>query len=103
MLVKFRLPNGEEQDVEGDVGLSVMEVATRNGVDGILADCGGACSCATCHVYVDSAWVEHLPPRTAVETDMLECVEEPRPNSRLSCQLVLTAELDGIEFEVPAE
>lgn len=103
VLVKFRLNNGEEQEVEGEAGLSLMEVATRNGVDGILADCGGACSCATCHVYVSEAWIDRLPAKSATEADMLECVEEPRDTSRLSCQVTLTADLDGLEVEVPAE
>jgi 2Fe-2S ferredoxin len=73
----------------------------KNGIAGVVAQCGGACSCATCHVYVDEIWVQRLPPPTSIETDMLECAWEPRPNSRLSCQVVLNDSLNGLRVHVP--
>jgi 2Fe-2S ferredoxin len=87
--------------VEADIGLSVMEVAKRNDVDGIDADCGGNCACATCHVYVDEAWVGRVGPPGAGEEGLLECVLEPKSTSRLSCQITLSAELDGLLLSLP--
>jgi len=82
-------------------GASVMEGATRNNVRGILAECGGACSCATCHVYVDPAWYDRLGPKSAIETDMLDAVCDPQPNSRLSCQIKMREEFDGLIVRLP--
>lgn len=93
---------GEETVVEVPVGWSVMEAAIENDIQGIDADCGGCLSCATCHVYVDEAWVEKLPPREDDELDMLECTaEENKPNSRLSCQIQVTDDLDGLVITMP--
>jgi len=78
-----------------------MEAATQHGVRGILALCGGACACGTCHVYVDSAWLKKLAPREDMEEGMLECAWEPGENSRLSCQIHVTADLDGLVVTVP--
>lgn len=78
-----------------------METAIDNDIAGIIAECGGACSCATCHVYVDSAWLPKLPPPEPIEDGMLDCVLDRRPNSRLSCQIRLRDELDGITVNVP--
>ncbi|MFM5931795.1 MAG: 2Fe-2S iron-sulfur cluster-binding protein [Novosphingobium sp.] len=81
-------------------GLSLMEVAKAHGVDGIYGDCGGGCSCATCHVYVDADWFAKVGGPDDIELDMLDMAAEPRENSRLSCQIKMTAELDGIEVTV---
>jgi 2Fe-2S ferredoxin len=78
-----------------------MEIARQHGIDGIVAQCGGACACATCHVYVAPQWLGRLEPREDMEEGMLESAWEPRPNSRLSCQIHLTAALDGLEVAVP--
>lgn len=95
--------DGESHDIEAETGLSVMEAATRGGIEGILADCGGACACATCHIYVDPQWLDKLPPKSEVEADMLDCTDDPRPNSRLACQIPITAQLDGMILYVPEE
>jgi 2Fe-2S ferredoxin len=94
-------PSGTEHALAAPSGWSLMEAAVKNDVGGIVADCGGACSCATCHVYVDPAWVDRLPAIEDMEDAMLDCAEERRSNSRLSCQIRLTAELDGLRVEVP--
>lgn len=93
---------GAARMVEIPAGHSLMEGAVNNDVAGILADCGGACSCATCHVLVDPAWVDALPPREAMEEDMLEFAVEPGPTSRLSCQITITDALDGLIVTLPA-
>ena len=82
-------------------GVSVMEGAKRNNVPGIVAECGGLCTCATCHVYVDEAWLQAVGPRTLAEEGLIEFVVEPRPNSRLSCQIKATDELDGLVVKIP--
>src|SRR5258706_14405173 len=89
--------DGATRDVKAVAGATVMEVAVRNGVNGIEAACGGACSCATCHVYVDAAWTDRLPAPDAGELGMLEFAEDVREASRLGCQIRLTAELDGLK------
>ena len=93
--------NGKERTIEVPVGWSVMEGAIKNRVPGIDADCGGACACATCHVYVDPAWLPKLPPRHEMEQSMLDFAEDVRPNSRLSCQIKVTPELDGLVVRTP--
>lgn len=100
-LVKYRNHAGAVFEVEVSNGTSVMQAAVDNMIDGIVGECGGACSCATCHVYVDPAWADRLPPADAMEQDMLECVLEPRENSRLSCQIKVSDALDGLEVEMP--
>jgi len=92
---------GKERTVEVPEGWSVMEGAVKNLVPGIDADCGGACACATCHVYVDPAWVEKLPPKQDMEETMLDFAQELEPNSRLSCQIKVTPELDGLVVKTP--
>ena len=94
-------PDGSEQTLDGDEGFSVMELAVRNGVVGIEADCGGACACATCHVYVDADWFERTGAPQDMELEMLEFAVDPRPTSRLSCQIRLTAALEGLRVSVP--
>jgi len=100
-LITFIEPSGERRVINAPIGISLMEAAVQNGVQGILALCGGACACGTCHVYVDASWVARLGPREEMEEGMLECAWEPRDNSRLSCQIHVTAELDGLEVTVP--
>ena len=98
--VTFVEPSGREVVVEAPAGATVMETAIDNGIEGIVAECGGACSCATCHVYVDPAWAARLPARDAQEDGMLDCVIDRRETSRLSCQIVLTKDLDGLVVRV---
>jgi ferredoxin, 2Fe-2S len=92
---------GERREAEAESGMTVMETAVKIGIDEILGECGGACACATCHVYVAQEWFDKLPPASPMETDMLDFAVDPRPNSRLSCQISLTEELDGIVVETP--
>ncbi len=93
--------DGEETTVAAKEGMSVMQTAVNNGVDGIVAECGGACSCATCHVFVDPEWFDKLPEAQTMEKEMLDFVMNPQPNSRLSCQIKLTPELDGLIVRTP--
>ena len=94
--------SGKEHVVEVPNGLTVMEGARDNGIPGIEADCGGACACSTCHVYVDPAWVGKLPPKDPMEQDMLDFAWEPDPErSRLTCQLKVTPALDGLVVQMP--
>ena len=94
--------DGREQEAEVTSGTSVMQAAVDNFVDGIVAECGGACSCATCHCYVDDAWLPKIPPADAIELQMIDCAIDPQSNSRLSCQLVMSDELDGLLVRLPA-
>ncbi|RZJ94191.1 MAG: 2Fe-2S iron-sulfur cluster binding domain-containing protein [Brevundimonas sp.] len=93
--------DGTEHVVDVRAGLSVMEGAIRNNVPGIDADCGGACACATCHVYVDAAWLEQTGKPSAMEESMLDFAENVEPNSRLSCQIRATDALDGLVVRLP--
>ncbi len=93
--------NGTEHTVEVAVGLTVMEGAVNNNVPGIEADCGGACACSTCHAYVAPDWVEKLPAREDMEEDMLDFAYEPNERSRLTCQVKVTPELDGLVVQMP--
>lgn len=99
--VKFISHDGIESEVHVPSGTTVMHAAVDNGISGILADCGGACSCATCHCYVDEAWVAKVSEADDVESQMLEFVMDPQPNSRLSCQIVVEDELDGLVVRLP--
>ena len=99
--VTFVESSGAEKVVDAPEGSTVMEAAVKNGVGGILAECGGACTCATCHVYVDEAWVAKTGSATGDEEEMLTLAVDPQPNSRLSCQIALSAELDGLIVRVP--
>ena len=92
---------GREHVVEVPVGLSVMEGAVKNGIPGIDADCGGACACSTCHVYVDAAWVDRLPAKETMEEDMLDFAFQPNAQSRLTCQIKVVPELDGLIVRMP--
>lgn len=95
-------PNGGERRVDAPVGLSVMDAAKATGVSGVVAECGGSLSCATCHVYVDPARLHAMPPMSADEDAMLDAVaSERRETSRLSCQLLVSENLDQIRFQLP--
>ena len=98
-------PEGNVTTIDdAEVGASLMEAARAANVEGIIAECGGACSCATCHVYIADGWMDAVGQPNDVEEDMLDMVEDIRkPNSRLSCQVKLTQELDGLEAEVAPE
>lgn len=87
--------------VEAPAGWTVMEAAVKNNVPGIEAECGGACACATCHVYVDDAWIEATGAPQPMETDMLDFASDLRANSRLSCQIKVTPALDGLVVRTP--
>ncbi|GAN76081.1 2Fe-2S iron-sulfur cluster-binding protein [Acidisphaera rubrifaciens] len=93
--------DGTPHAIDVPVGLSVMRGAVDNNVPGIDADCGGECACATCHVYVDEAWLAKLPPQGEQETSMLGFAATAQPNSRLSCQIEMTAALDGLVVRMP--
>ena len=95
--------NGNSKTIEVDKGLSVMEGAIQNDIPGIDADCGGGMSCATCHVYVKEEWLDKLPLKEDGEEDMLDMAFEPKNNSRLSCQLIVSDELDGLEVNIPSK
>jgi ferredoxin, 2Fe-2S len=93
--------NGTEHVVEVANGMTVMEGARDNGIPGIDADCGGACACSTCHVYVDPAWADKLPAKEDMEIDMLDFAYEPKETSRLTCQLKVSDALDGLVVRMP--
>ena len=92
---------GETRTVEVENGATVMEAAIRNAVPGIEAECGGACACATCHVYVDEAWREKVGEPSPMEEDMLDFAYEVKPNSRLSCQMKVREDFDGLVVTTP--
>jgi len=95
--------DGTRHVVDVKPGMTVMEGARDNGIPGIDADCGGACACSTCHVYVDPAWIDRLPARDPMEEDMLDFAFDVREESRLSCQIKVTEALDGLVVRVPAK
>jgi len=94
---------GQESTVEAQVGLTVMEAIRDNGFDELLALCGGCCSCATCHVHVDPAYLDKLPPVSGDEDDLLDSSDHRDANSRLSCQLPMTAAMDGLKVTIAEE
>ena len=99
--ITFTQPDGSQQVVEAEAGMTVMEAAKKHLVAGIEAECGGACSCATCHVYVDAAWREKVGPPSEMEEDMLDFAFDVRESSRLSCQIKVAEALDGLVLQVP--
>ncbi len=99
--IKFIQPDGTEQTIDAENGLTVMEAAKLNDVPGIEAECGGACACATCHVYVDEAWVDKTGTRKSMEEDMLDFAFNVRDESRLCCQVTVSDALDGLVLRVP--
>jgi 2Fe-2S ferredoxin len=100
--ITFIEHDGTRHTVEAETGSTVMETAIRHGVTGIVAECGGACSCATCMVYVDEAWFDRLAPRSGEEEDMLDFAFDAKPTSRLSCQIKVEPALDGLVVHTPA-
>lgn len=99
--ITYIQPGGDEQTVEAEVGVTVMEAAKLNLVAGIEAECGGACACATCHVYVGEEWKEKTGSPSEMEEDMLDFAFDVRETSRLSCQIKVSDELDGLVVTVP--
>lgn len=99
--IVFKLPDGQAREVPAVDGHTMMEVARQGNITGIVAECGGSGNCATCHVYVEPNWIASLPPIEPLEEDLLDCVPERRAGSRLSCQIFISAELDGLTVEVP--
>ena len=95
--------NGKSHTIEVAKSLTVMEGAVQNNIPGIDADCGGGCACATCHVYVDEKWFNKLPKIESAELDMIDVAFEPKKNSRLSCQITVTEELDGLVVKMPSK
>ena len=93
--------NGKSHTIDVENGLTVMEGAVQNNIPGIDADCGGSMACATCHVYVKEDWFNTVPSKTEGEDDMLDQAYEPKKNSRLSCQLTISNELDGLIVNLP--
>ena len=100
-IVTFIRSDGATQQGRGELGQSVMRVALNANVPGIIADCGGAATCATCHVYIDADWLQKLPPPSRDEAEMILCAVDPDERSRLSCQILLTEQLDGLVVHVP--
>lgn len=100
--ITFISHDGKEQSFEANDGMTVMEVAIKNSVEGIDADCGGACACATCHVYLQGEWAEKFREREEMESDMLDFAHEVEENSRLCCQIKVSEETDGLVVKVPA-
>tara|TARA_Y100000741_G_C17798670_1_gene373042 strand:+ start:187 stop:507 length:321 start_codon:yes stop_codon:yes gene_type:complete len=99
--INYTDSNGNTKTVEVENGLSVMEGAIQNNINEIDADCGGAMACATCHVYVNDEWMDKLPKAEDAENDMIDVAFEPKKNSRLSCQLIVSDELDGLCVTTP--
>ena len=99
--IKYIEHSGKEHEVNVPEGWSVMEGAVRNPIPGIDADCGGACACATCHVFVEEPWLGKLPPKEDMEETMLDFAPDVEANSRLSCQIKVTAALDGLVVRMP--
>lgn len=99
--ITYIVPNGSQFDVDAGNGSTVMENAIRNAVPGIEAECGGACACATCHVYVDPEWADTVGEPEAMEEDMLDFAFDVQPTSRLSCQIIVRDELDGLVVRIP--
>ena len=99
--ITYILHDGTERVVEAEPGMTVMEAAVKNSIPGIAAECGGACACATCHVYVDEDWKTVVGPPEPMERDMLDFASDVRSNSRLSCQIRIRPDLDGLVVQTP--
>lgn len=99
--ITFISSDGTEREVEASVGASIMEAAVQNMIPEIDADCGGACACATCHVYVADEWANKVSAKDDMEDSMLDFAEDVREHSRLSCQILMSKELDGIKVTTP--
>ena len=101
--ITYKTNDDKTYSIDVQNGLTVMEGAVQNDIPGIDADCGGGMSCATCHVYVDENWLDKLPQKEDGEEDMLDMAFEPKKNSRLSCQLIVSDELDGLIVNTPSK
>ena len=101
--ITFIDKDGNQKKIEIENGLTVMEGAIQKDIPGIDADCGGSMACATCHVYVEEKWLDKLPKAEEAEVDMIDMAHEPKKNSRLSCQIIVTDELDGLTVTTPSK
>ena len=101
--ITYKDKSGNSKTLEVEKGLTVMEGAIQNNVPGIDADCGGSMACATCHVYVEEKWLDKLPKAEEAEIDMIDMAFEPKKNSRLSCQLIVSDDLDGLKVTTPSK
>ena len=101
--ITYKDSQGGNKTIEVDNGLSVMEGAIQNEIPGIDADCGGSMACATCHVYVDDIWLNKIPKAEEAEVDMIDMAFEPKKNSRLSCQIIVSNELEGLTVDIPSK
>ena len=101
--ITYKDAQGISKTIEVDNGLTVMEGAIQNEITGIDADCGGSMACATCHVYVDEKWFDKIPKAEDAEVDMIDMAFEPKKNSRLSCQIIVSDELDGLIVNIPSK
>ncbi|MDC0473093.1 2Fe-2S iron-sulfur cluster-binding protein [Pelagibacteraceae bacterium] len=99
----FTDSSGNSKTIESEKGLTLMEAAVQNNIPGIDADCGGGMACATCHVYVQEKWFNKIPKAEEAEIDMIDMAHEPKTNSRLSCQIEITDELNGLEVTTPSK
>ena len=99
--IKYIEHNGNSKTIEVDNGLTVMEGAVQNNIPGIDADCGGSMACATCHVYVENSWLNKIPKAEDAENDMIDMAYSPKKNSRLSCQIIVSEELNGLIVTTP--
>lgn len=98
--ITFITPDGERHEIDVEKGYTVMEAAINNNINGIVAECGGACACATCHSYIDNAWLAKMPEMDDMEDSMLDAAYDRRDNSRLTCQLEMNDEWDGLVIYV---
>ena len=101
--ITYKDNQGNSKTIDIENGLTVMEGAIQNDISGIDADCGGAMACATCHVYVEEKWLNKIPKAEEAEVDMIDMAFEPNKNSRLSCQIIVSDELDGLTVTTPAK
>ena len=101
--ITYQDNQGNSKTIDVENGLTVMEGAIQNDIPEIDADCGGSMACATCHVYVEEKWLNKLPKAEEAEVDMIDMAYEPKKNSRLSCQLIVTDELDGLVVNIPSK
>ena len=101
--ITYKDSEGNSKTIKVENGLTVMEGAIQNDIPGIDADCGGSMACATCHVYVEEKWLDKIPKAEEAEVDMIDMAHEPKKNSRLSCQLIVSDELEGLTVITPAQ
>ena len=101
-VITFIDHNGNAREAEASVGSNLMQVALANGIDGILGECGGVCSCATCHCFLEASDYQRLAPPSDMEKEMLDCVVDPSPTSRQGCQVLIQEDMDGMTVRLPA-